>query len=121
MIFELQEAMKEMKETQNRLIDHIKDLEDSVLVLTENDENSVEFKKAYKLAEKIKKKKKPINHQEDMIVEEEKTKGKRSSQRLTILARKKRHQDFIYPQKSSDTKMSKIEQKFNTKEKLNYE
>lgn len=77
MIFELQEAMKEMKEMQNRLIDHIQDLEDSVLALTENDENSVEFKKAYKLAEKIKKKKQPTNYPDDMIVEEEKNKRKK--------------------------------------------
>ena len=76
MIFELQEAMKEMKKMQNRLIDHIQDLEDSVLALTENDENSVEFKKAYKLAEKIKKKKQPTNYPDNMIVEEEKTEGK---------------------------------------------
>jgi len=121
MIFELQEAIKEMKETQNRLIDHIQDLEDSVLALTENDENSVEFKKAYKLAEKIKKKKQPTNYPDDMIVEEKKTKGKRRSQWLTILARKKRHQEYIYPQKTSNIKMSKTEQKVNTKGKLNHE
>ena len=65
MIQELQKSVKLLQDTQNNLISHIKSLEDTVLVLSDSEDNTAEYKKAKKIAGYIKRKRLDQRSQEE--------------------------------------------------------
>ena len=56
MILELQATVKMLQESQQQMITHIASLEDTVITLSDAEDNSVEYKKAQRVAKKIKRK-----------------------------------------------------------------
>jgi len=96
MILDLQASMKVMEENQKKMLDHMKFLEDTIVALSETDEASVEQKRARKVADKIKRKrKKEIKQQkEDDDSIENKRGEKRKGPKLTTL---KREGEKVYP------------------------
>ena len=64
-IIDLQASPKRLENNQQKLLDHMQELEDSIVTLSKGDENSKEMKKARKLAGKLAKKKHEESEQEE--------------------------------------------------------
>jgi hypothetical protein len=88
-IEELQKTVQSMQKVQDRMMEHMKYLEDTIVVLSEPDDGSIEYKKRTEVAKKIKRKRKTnttrSGDDEDSI--EVKRQEKRRSPRLEILKR----------------------------------
>ena len=89
-IADLQETVKLLKETQERMMDQMRYLEDTIIVLSEPDDRSIEYKKRREVAKKIKQKREKIvkSSGDDKDSIEVKREEKRRSSRLEILKRK---------------------------------
>ena len=79
-ILEIQVALKKMQDDQQLMIDHIKDLENTVIMLAEESEETDSYKYVEEKARKIKKKRK-INNRKMKAKHEEKSEKLKSELR----------------------------------------
>ena len=118
----MQVALKKMQEDQRLMMDHIKELEDTVIMLAKESEETDSYKYAEEKARKIKKKRK-IDERKMKAKHEEKSKkersesrrskklGKSSSIKLNILRYDKKTKDEESSKKKSKEVIDKEKQK----------
>jgi len=102
-ILEMQEMMKQMKEEQQLMRDYIRDLENTIIILADENEEIESYKSAEEKAKKLKKKRK---------IDEAKLKGKKHNPKDNV--ERRRSQRLIKPKLS----VSNAEEKQQTKQKV---
>ena len=89
MIQELQQSVKILQNTQQQLLTYIQSLEDTIVALSDNDNDLAEYYKAQKYAKKIKRKRQEwkLSQNEDSDTSEDTNNKRRISYRFRTLQR----------------------------------